>query len=99
MRIAWDDDQNYWPGDMFELTDGSWHLASEVPLEPGRLVTITPITPAAGPHIEFRARVLDQSENVMVAAFSDRRFHSRLETVDLDGETARGLRRCLRVAA
>lgn len=99
MRIAWDDDKTFWGGTLQPEIDGCWRLLSDVPPQVGETVTITPITGAEGPHIEFRARVMGQTENILVAPFSDRRFQARVIPLDLDAESEAGLYRVLRPAA
>lgn len=82
MRIAWDDNRYFWSGLLFPDNDGCWRMKSDKPLRMGGTVTITPLGGNTD-QIQFRARVIAQREDVLVAPFDERRFESKLVALDL----------------
>lgn len=98
MRIAWDNSRSYWAGTLFQDRGGCWKMFSDFPTEVGETLTITPLTTAAGPHIEFRARVLTHSEDVLESTDSPRRFAAQIVALNLDAETEAGLHQAARAA-
>lgn len=93
MRIAWDDDSNFWSGDLSPDGSGSWRMSSGVPISIGRTVTITPLTGERGPHVQFRAEVVGSGEDVLESPYSEGRFWTRLRAIKLDPEAERFLYR------
>ena len=87
LRIAWDDERHFWCGRIVREGARQWRLLSDVPLNLGSTVTITPLGDAPGKHLDFRARVVSQGEDVLVSPYSEGRFWTQLRTLDLDDAT------------
>ena len=84
MRIAWDNEHAFWDARIVEKGEGYWLTFSEVPMPEGTVITVTPLTGAEGPHLEFEAKVIAQGENYLEEPFSEQRFWSKLEPIDAD---------------
>jgi hypothetical protein len=89
VRIAWDNDNAFWDAQLVSEDGDTWLTLSEVPMAKGTIVTITPLGNASGPHFEFTALVVEQGEDILVSAYSERRFWNRLRPINVDLETSR----------